>query len=70
MNELGRMRRRSEGATRDLWPRFWERMAADDHVELRLPAVTWREIVAGATVVGILMVAPEPARLLTACGLL
>ena len=69
MTTLGDIRRMHEGPTRDLWPRLRERLAVDGRLELRMPPVTWPVVAAGALAAGILLVTPEPARLLAACGL-
>jgi hypothetical protein len=70
MSGLGEIRRASDDPARDLWPRFRERLAAEDRVELRMPAVTWGVIAAGAIAAGVLALVPEPARLLAISGLL
>ena len=70
MTMLGDVRRANEGPTRDLWPRLRERLAVDDRVDFRMPAVTWPVVVASAVAAGILIVTPEPARLLAAAGLI
>jgi len=55
----------------DLWPRLRARMArADERVRLRLPPVTWPVAAAAAAAAAILMIVPEPARFLAACGVL
>jgi hypothetical protein len=70
MSTLGEIRRTNEGPTRDLWPRVRERLTAEDRVRFRMPALTWPVVVASAIAAGMLIVTPEPARLLAACGLL
>jgi hypothetical protein len=70
MSALDMVRRASEVPTRDLWPRVRGRIAADDRVEIRLPAITWPAATAMAAVIGMLVVVPEPARFLAACGML
>jgi hypothetical protein len=70
MTTLGKIRRTDDRPAPDLWPRFRERLAAGDRVDLRMPPVTWPVVMAGAIAAGILIITPEPARLLAACGLL
>ncbi|MGH7894427.1 MAG: hypothetical protein ACREQL_07145 [Candidatus Binatia bacterium] len=70
MSALDMIRRASEDPTRDLWPQVRARLAADDRVEIRLPAVTWPAATAMAAMIAMLVVIPEPARFLAACGLL
>ena len=70
MSGLGELRRASGDPARDLWPRFRERLADGDRVELQIPDVTWGVMAAGIVVAGVLALVPEPARLLAASGLL
>ncbi len=71
MSVLDTIRRASDGPVRDLWPWLRERLEeADGRVEIRLPAITWQETTAMAAAAAMLIVVPEPARFLAACGLL
>ena len=70
MTTLGTIRRTNAGSGPDLWPRFRERLAAGDRVDLRMPPVTWEVVMASAVAAGMLVVTPDPVRLLAACGLL
>jgi hypothetical protein len=69
MSQLQEIRRAGSEPPSDLWPRFRERLAAD-RVELRMPAFTWGVAVAAAVGAGVLVLVPEPVRLLAAAGLL
>jgi hypothetical protein len=70
MRQLREIRRAGSEPPSDLWPRFRERLAAGDRVELRMPAFTWGVAVAAAVAAGVLVLVPEPVRLLAAAGLL
>ena len=49
----------------DLWPRLRARLLdRDDVVRLRVPPVGWQAVVALAAIAAIIMLAPEPDRLL------
>jgi hypothetical protein len=54
----------------DLWPRLRVRLADDERVALRLPALGWREGAALAVALAILVVVPDPLRLLAVSGIL
>jgi hypothetical protein len=70
MSKLCEIRRAGGDPTRDLWPRLRQRLAAEDRVEVRMPAFTWGMVVAGAVAAALLLLVPEPLRLLAASGLL
>jgi hypothetical protein len=70
MRTLGLIRRATPGPSHDLWPGLRARLAADDVVVLRLPALGWVEATAIAVAVGTLALVPDPVRFLSACGLL
>jgi hypothetical protein len=70
MRTLGLIRRGTPGPSRDLWPRLRARLADDDVVALRVPAIGWLEAAAIAVVVGTIALVPDPVRFLSACGLL
>ena len=70
MRTLGLIRRATPGPSDDLWPRLRARLADDDVVALRFPALGWLEATALAVAVGTLVLVPDPVRFLSACGLL
>lgn len=70
MRTLGLIRRGTPGPSRDLWPRLCARLADDDVVALRVPAIGWLEATAIAVVVGTIALVPDPVRFLSASGLL
>jgi hypothetical protein len=70
MRTLGLIRTATPSPRRDLWPRIAARLREDEPVRLRVPALGWFEATAVATVVGTLVLLPDPVRFLTACGLL
>jgi hypothetical protein len=53
----------------DLWPRLRARLADDDRVALRLPALGWREAAAFGVAAGIVLMVPDPLRFLVASGI-
>ena len=55
MRTLGLIRRASSGPPHDLWPRLRARLADDDVVALRFPALGWLEATAFAVAVGTLV---------------
>ena len=70
MRTLGLIRRGTAGPSCDLWPRLRARLADDDVVALRVPAIGWLEVTAIAVVVGTIALVPDRVRFLSASGLL
>ena len=70
MSTLGKIRPTVDEPVRDLWPTLRARLATEDDLTLRIPPVTWPVIAAAATAVVVLVLSPEPVRLLAACGLI
>ena len=70
MRTLGLIRSAAPATSHDLWPRLRARLADDDRVQLRLPALGWREATALAVAVAILVVVPDPLGFLVASGIL
>jgi len=69
MRTLGLIDRATPAPSEDLWPRLRARIADDDRVALRVPALGWREATALAVALGILVVVPDPFRFLVASGI-
>jgi hypothetical protein len=69
MRTLGLIRRATPSPPHDLWPRLRARLADDERIALRLPALGWREAAAVAVALGILVVVPDPLRFLAASGM-
>ena len=70
MRTLGLIHAATPPPTPDLWRRLRARLGDDERVQLRLPALGWREATAVALALGTLAVVPDPLRFLVACGLL
>ena len=70
MRTLGLIRRATPAPSHDLWPRLRARLADDDVVAVRFPALGWLEATAFAVAVGTLVLVPDPVHFLAACGLL
>jgi hypothetical protein len=66
---LGLIHRATPPPSHDLWPRLRGRLADDERIALRLPALGWREAAAVAVAFGILVVVPDPLRFLVASGI-
>jgi len=69
MRTLGLIHRATPSPARDLWPRLHARIADDDSVALRVPALGWRETTALAVALGILAMVPDPVRFLVVTGI-
>jgi hypothetical protein len=69
MRTIGLIRHATPEPPHDLWPRMRARLADDDRVALRLPALGWREVAALGVAVGIVAVVPDPLRFLVASGI-
>ena len=69
MRTLGLIHRATDAPAHDVWPRLRARLADDDRVALRVPALGWREAAALGVAVGILVVVPDPLRFLVASGI-
>jgi hypothetical protein len=69
MRTIGLIRHATSAPVHDLWPRLRARIADDDSVALRVPALGWREATALAVALGILVVVPDPVRFLVVTGI-
>jgi len=69
MRMLGLIRRATPPPSHDLWPRLRARLADDERIALRLPALGWREAAALAVAVGVLVIVPDPLRFLAVSGI-
>ena len=70
MRTLGLIRHATLAPAHDLWPRLRARIADDDRVALRVPALGWRGAAALAVAFGILVAVPDPFHFLAASGIL